>query len=430
MAENCEYIGECYCCFMINITRQVLACRVCHETTLDLIINFGNLSLTGVFLEDGREAKKEPLILCRCKSCGLVQLGHNYSQIDLYGDSYGYESHLNRTMVEHLQQTARILEEKYLAEIKNPIVVDIASNDGTLLSGYFHDSITKIGIDPLLDVVSDYYPLGTVKIRDFFSSSVYWKFESNPSNLVTSLSVLYDLDDPVAFARSVNEILVDQGIWYFEQSYLPLMIEATSYDTICHEHVLYLSLHDIQRILDLSGFKILEASINRTNGGSVAVTAIKTNSDVPLTPFVINLLDSEVKNGVFDGTAIQTFAESYFQHSIELRRIITEFKLLGADIIGFGASTKGNVLLQTAGLDFGDIRAIGDVNPRKFGKQTPGSSIPIVSEKELIETAGENTVALVLPWHFREGLVKSLEAYLSKGGKLVFPLPRIEVISS
>ena len=415
---------------MIDKTRQVLACRICNEQKLESIIDFGDLALTGVFLEVGREVKKEPLVLCRCKKCGLVQLGHNYSEKDLYGKSYGYESHLNSVMVKHLQQTARMLEMKYLVDTRHLIVVDIASNDGTLLSGYTNTSMLKIGIDPLLDVVSDFYPSGAVKINSFFSSEEYWRSQSSPSNLVTSLSVLYDLDNPIAFAQSINEILVDEGIWYFEQSYLPLMIKSTSYDTICHEHLLYLSLHDVRRILDQSGFSILEGSVNPTNGGSIAITAIKTNKNLPLPQFVIDLLNSEVESGIVSGAAVQTFAQNYLQHMAELSMLLAKFKLQGADVIGFGASTKGNVLLQINGLDSRDIRAIGDVNPRKFGKQTPGSGIPIVSEKELIDAAGEKTVALVLPWHFREGLVTSLEVYLSKGGKLIFPLPNIEVVSS
>lgn len=414
---------------MTKVATQVSTCRVCQSFALSVIIDFGELALTGVFLEDGGKVQQEPLVLCRCEDCGLIQLGHNYSQLELYGDSYGYESHLNETMVNHLQQKARILEKKYLAHLTNPIVVDIASNDGTLLSGYENSLITKIGIDPLLDIVSNCYPAETIKIGEFFSSSVYWSHSAGPSNLVTSLSVLYDLDDPVSFAKQVNEILVEGGIWHFEQSYLPLMIDATSYDTICHEHLLYLSMHDIQRILDLSGFRILDASINGINGGSVAVTAIKTTKAVSPNPFVEFLLSSEIDNGIVDGTKISKFAIDYLKHSLDLNRLVTQFKHAGADVIGFGASTKGNVLLQSAGLNFKLIRAIGDINTRKFGKQTPGSLIPIVSESELIDAAGDFTVAIVLPWHFREGIINSLEDYLSKGGKLLFPLPRIEVVS-
>ena len=429
MPENLNRAWECYSFSMSKIATKVLLCRVCGGSSLNVVVDFGELSLTGVFLEDGNEVQREPLVLCRCGDCGLVQLCHNYSQLALYGDSYGYESHLNKSMVSHLQQKARVLEKKYLAGITNPKVVDIASNDGTLLSGYLNSAITKIGIDPLLNIVSNCYPAEAIKIGEFFSSSVYWDHLAGPSNLVTSLSVLYDLNDPVSFAKQVNEILIEDGIWHFEQSYLPLMIEATSYDTICHEHLLYLSMHDIQRILDISGFRILDASINGINGGSVAVTAIKTNRAVPPTPFVDFLLSSEIENGIVDGTRIASFAINYLKHASALNNLINKYKLSGADIIGFGASTKGNVLLQTAGLNFEDIRAIGDINTRKFGKQTPGSCIPIVSEKELIDAAGDSTVAIVLPWHFREGFINSLETFLSKGGKLIFPLPRIEVVS-
>ena len=414
---------------MSKIATKVLKCRVCAGSSLDIVIDFGELSLTGVFLEEGDQVQKEPLVLCRCSDCGLVQLGHNYSQLALYGDTYGYESHLNQSMVNHLQQKARVLENKYLAGIINPKVVDIASNDGTLLSGYVNRAITKIGVDPLLDIVSNYYPPDAIKIGEFFSSSVYWDYLAGPSHLVTSLSVLYDLDDPVSFAKQVSDILIEEGIWHFEQSYLPLMIDATSYDTICHEHLLYLSMHDIKRILDMAGFRILEASINGINGGSVAITAIKTKRTLPPTPFVDYLLSSEIENGITDGTKIASFANNCLKHASDLSKLVTQFRLSGADVIGFGASTKGNVLLQTAGLNFKDIRAIGDINTRKFGKQTPGSCIPIVSEIELIDAAGDLTVAIVLPWHFREGFINSLEAFLSKGGKIIFPLPRIEVVS-
>ena len=414
---------------MVGKTQKVSECRVCNKTGLETIIDFGDLALTGVFLQDGVQVNKEPLLLCRCKDCGLVQLGHNYSESDLYGDSYGYESHLNNTMVQHLQQTAKVLEMKHLKNIDNPIVVDIASNDGTLLSGYAEKSISKIGIDPLLDIVSDHYPPGAQKIRSFFSSKAYWRFQNNSANLVTSLSVLYDLNDPITFARGVNEILVEDGIWYFEQSYLPLMLETISYDTVCHEHLLYLSLHDIKRILEVSGFMILDASINSTNGGSIAITAVKTKKSFPLPQVVSELLASEIESGIVSGAFVRIFAQNYHQHMADLKSLLNKLKSEGADIIGFGASTKGNVLLQAIGVNASDIRAIGDINPRKFGKQTPGSGIPIVSEKELVESAGVSTVALVLPWHFREGLIKSLKVYLSKGGRLVFPLPVIEVVS-
>lgn len=409
---------------------QISNCRICRSPSIEKVIDFGVLSLTGVFLEDGKQSKKEPLVLSRCIACGLVQLDHSYADKDLYTHSYGYESHLNQAMVLHLRETAHLLEESYLRDTDSAVVVDIASNDGTLLSSYKSQKMTKIGIDPLIDVVSDFYPQDVKKIKSFFSPEEYWKCESSQADLVTSLSVLYDLDDPVSFAQGVNEILKDDGIWYFEQSYLPLMLEATSYDTICHEHLLYLSLHDILNILDKSGFKVFDVKLNSVNGGSIAVTAIKANRDLLRPQVVQEMLESEIQRGIVGGAALKEFALNCQIHTAQLKEQLSKYKSQGYDLIGFGASTKGNVLLQILNLDHNDVRAIGEVNPRKFGKETPGTCIPIVSEKELIATSGSATMALVLPWHFKESLVFSLQDYLKKGGKLIFPLPIIEVISA
>jgi hypothetical protein len=412
---------------LVEITHE---CRICGSAELKEIIDFGDLALTGVFLENGQEVPKAPLKLVLCNECGLVQLGHKYEQNALYGETYGYESHLNRSMVEHLQQKARVLEKKFLQSIEKPIVVDIASNDGTLLNGYISDAVIKIGIDPLIGVVANCYPEDAIQVSEFFSASAYMSLGIGPANLVTSLSVIYDLDRPVEFANQIYEILQDEGIWHFEQSYLPLMLETNSYDTICHEHLLYLSLTDIQRILKVANFQLLDASINSVNGGSIAVTAIKTNGVINPSPFVRYLLKAENETGITDGSRINSFSDKFRKHANALKSLITEYKELGFDVIGLGASTKGNVLLQAAGIDARLIRAIGEVNPRKFGKQTPGSSIPIVDESNLLSGATEKTLAIVLPWHFRENLLPKLEQYLSQGGQVLFPLPEIEMVSS
>jgi hypothetical protein len=410
------------------MTERITKCRICSATNLKEIIDFGNLALTGVFLEDGNNVKHAPVLLAMCTSCSLVQLMHNYPLENLYNESYGYESHLNPGMVAHLQQKARLLEDKYLIDLKEGIIVDIASNDGTLLSGYKNKNLVKVGIDPLIDFMNSYYPKNSIQINKFFSASEYWKHCSTGANLVTSLSVLYDLQDPINFARQINDILVDGGIWHFEQSYLPMMIQSNSYDTICHEHLLYLSLHDIRQILKQSGFELLDVSLNSTNGGSIAVTAIKSEKGFTETPFIQYLINLEIRSGICNGDAILDFAQNYKSHSAELKKLVFQYLESGFDVIGFGASTKGNVLLQTIGLNSSHIRALGEVNTRKFGKQTPGSCIPIVSEDELIQSASNKTIAIVLPWHFRETLVKSLEVFLANGGRLLFPLPNIEEV--
>ena len=415
---------------MTSIAVMTSECRICGSKRLQGVIDFGELALTGVFIENGLQVPRAPLHLKQCEDCRLVQLGHKYKQDALYGETYGYESHLNKSMVEHLQMKARVLEARFLQSIERPVVVDIASNDGTFLSGYLSNKIVKVGIDPLIGVVANCYPQDALQVAEFFSATVYKKTGVKPANLVTSLSVIYDLDEPVKFAKQVYEILEEEGIWHFEQSYLPLMLETNSYDTICHEHLLYLSLTDIERILTLANFQLVDASINSVNGGSIAVTAIKSAKKVARSPFVDYLLKQESETGITDGSRINSFSVEFLNHSLAIKLLITKYKNLGFDIIGLGASTKGNVLLQAAGIDSNLVRSIGEVNPRKFGKQTPGSAIPIVPENELLEQTSAKTIVLVLPWHFRENLLPKLEGYLSQGGKLLFPLPGIEMVSA
>ena len=272
------------------IETKTINCRICGGPNLYEVMDFGNLALTGVFQVHGDQVPTAPLCLCRCQDYGLVQLGHSYRQEYLYGETYGYESHLNASMVSHLQSKAKMLERKYLAGNSHPVVVDIASNDGTLLAGYTNPNSQLIGIDPLIHVVTDHYPVNAIKLQEFFSASSYFSINSEKADLVTSLSVLYDLDNPRKFAQDISEILNDNGIWHFEQSYLPTMVETLSYDTICHEHLLYLTLSDIQNLLTGTDMVIIDASLNSINGGSITVTAQKNSKKIK-SPFVDFLLD-------------------------------------------------------------------------------------------------------------------------------------------
>jgi hypothetical protein len=397
-----------------------------ENAKLESVIDFGDMALTGVFLQDGNEVTRAPMELCRCQACGLVQLRHSYSLDSLYGEWYGYESHLNPAMVLHLQTKAKILEDLW-GKDSEEVYVDIASNDGTLLAGYRSTTATLIGVDPLINVVSNFYPEQTVKVAEFFSATGYWTINSKPAQIVTSLSVLYDLESPAEFAKQISEILSVGGVWHFEQSYLPSMVSSNSYDTICHEHLLYLNLHDIIQILEYANLQIVDATLNDVNGGSIAVTAIKSNELVEKPPFVQYLLEKEISDGYLDGKALNGFSNSVRIHNGELKDLISNLKSKGFRVVGLGASTKGNVLLQSLDLSNIDIPYIGDINARKFGRQTPGTCIPIVDEFHVFADSNARTVVLVLPWHFRAGMISKAGQILSQGGKLLFPLPRIEL---
>jgi len=245
---------------------------------------------------------------------------------------------------------------------------------------------------------------------------------------VSSIAMFYDLEAPIEFARQVESILADNGIWHFEQSYMPSMLRLNSYDTVCHEHLEYYSLGVVKRILEQAGLRLVDVVMNAINGGSFAVTAAKaTNKSVRANQPVIDwLLEQEDRMGLHTPRPFRDFEERVFRHRDDLTRLIRTLTADGKKILGYGASTKGNVVLQFCGLTARDIPAIAEVNQEKFGCVTPGSHIPIISEAEA--RASNPDYYLVLPWHFKDGIVRREKEFLSRGGRMIFPFPEIEIV--
>jgi hypothetical protein len=408
------------------------SCRGCNSFTLVETLDLGILASAGRFVKKNQSVDEDRLCLASCSECGLTQLSSKISVSNLYVRGYGYESSLNSSMVAHLQNKARTLEDRYLKG-NDRIIVDIASNDGTLLSGYLNPTSKIIGIDPLISAFNDKYPTNATKIESFFTAKAYFEKVKKPADLVTSCSVLYDSDDPRNFVNDVAKILAPGGIWHSEQSYLPTMVSNLSYDTICHEHLLYLRLTDIKNWCADSKLDLISVEFNDINGGSFAFTAQKCypGEGVVKLPSQINqILENEISAG-FDHTlvALRDFETAVESHIRAFRMEIEKIKSKGFEIYGLGASTKGNILLQTIGLTSREIVAIGDVNPKKHGLFTPKTGIPIISEESMVLLAKEDAVFIVLPWHFKRSIVQSLKhKYPNRRFKLLFPLPAVEYI--
>jgi hypothetical protein len=369
-----------------------------------------------------------PLQLVWCPDSGLVQLAHNYSAEAMFGDNYGYRSGLNQSMVRHLQRTVAALE-SLVALNAGDVVVDIGSNDATTLKSYSRAGLQKIGVDPTGAKFRAFYSDDIALVPDFFSADAYRSAQPDrQARIVTSIAMFYDLPDPIAFARDVASILDDDGVWRLEQSYLPAMLAATSYDTICHEHLEYYSLAAVARIMESAGLKIIDVRQNDINGGSFAVTVAKReNRTFRVNCAVIDwMLEQEERMGLNTARPYQDFAERTMRHREDLRRLIHALNAQGQKVLGYGASTKGNVTLQYCGLTAAELPAIADVNPDKFGCVTPGSHIPIVSESEA--HAMQPDYFLVLPWHFRENILSREQQFLNRGGRFIFPFPKIEIV--
>jgi len=306
-------------------------------------------------------------------------------------------------------------------------VLDIGSNDATSLKAYTVSGLTRIGMDPTGAKFKPYYPHDIALVSDFFSANNFRAIAKNKAKIVTSIAMFYDLEDPIRFAREVAEVLTDDGIWHLEQSYMPSMLRLCSYDTICHEHLEYYSLAVLRRILDAADMKIISVQMNAVNGGSFAVTATNKSNNVRCNDAVVNwLLEQEERMGLSTPRPYRDFEERVYRHRADLTRLLRTLVADGQKVLGYGASTKGNVLLQFCGFTEKDIPAIAEVNADKFGAFTPGTLIPIVSEAEA--RAMQPDYFLVLPWHFKEGILAREQEFIAKGGKMIFPFPEIEII--
>lgn len=402
-------------------------CRISGSEHLISVVNLGVQELTGVFPKSVEESVTTgPLEVVWCPDSGLLQLAHTFDASEMYGENYGYRSGLNGSMVRHLSQKIRELE-RFIDLKAGDVVLDIGSNDATTLKSYQAKNLLRVGIDPTGGKFRKYYSDDIKLVADFFSRESYLSVTSKRAKIITSIAMFYDLEDPVGFAKQINEVLDDQGIWHFEQSYMPTMLRMSSYDTICHEHVEYYSLGVIKFILERADMKIIDVKMNGINGGSFAVTAAKRPSTFKPNQAVINwMLGQEDRMGLNTPKPYRDFEERVYRHRADLQRLIRDLVDDGKTVAGYGASTKGNVLLQFCGLTSKEIPYIAEVNPDKFGSYTPGSRIPIVSEDEAKKQNPD--YFLVLPWHFKENIMQREQEYLARGGKFIFPLPEIEIV--
>jgi NDP-4-keto-2,6-dideoxyhexose 3-C-methyltransferase len=394
-------------------------------TAFETVLDLGEQYLTGVFpkTKESQTLSKGPLHLVRCcetDGCGLVQLSSSFDPSEMYGDNYGYRSGLNPSMVRHLKSRAdKITRRISLAD--SDVVMDIGSNDGTTL-GFYSGHLTRVGIDPTAQKFRHFYPSDCLVAAEFFTADLALSITNGrQAKVISAFSMMYDLEQPVDFVKQVARVLDADGIFVFEQSYLPLMLERTAFDTICHEHLEYYAMRQIDWILRAAGLEAIDVELNDVNGGSFAVTAAHDSRFMP-SEKVAELRRSEERLWSDPRTPLGKFSKQSREAIRALQEFVTAQRAKGNRIAGLGASTKGNVLLQAAELGPEYISVIGDVNPDKEGRVTPGSWIPIVSEADAL--AGNFDYYLVLPWHFKEFF---LQSPVFTGRRLVFPLPKLAV---
>ena len=414
--------------------RKRNTCRVCGSSSLKKVIDLGPQYLQGSFIKPGKEMpslRKIDCTLVRCNpeedenACGLLQMEHSVPPEILYA-AYWYRSGTNDTMRNHLKNIVESVVDT-VGSAKHPSVLDIGCNDGTLL-GYYPKNFIKYGCDPS-DVAQEVKEATVV--QDIFpSEELFSMLEGKKLDVITSIAMFYDLEDPVEFVRGIKRFLSSGGVWVFEMSYMPRMLELDSYDTICHEHLEFYSLAVLEKILSMGGMKIFKISFNEINGGSIRCYAThKENSkhDSKENDALLN----EIRHKEFDLELDTDKPYHAFQKRIEklkdeLHDLLVKFKKKKKVVHIYGASTKGNTILQWCNIDNSLVEYAAERNPDKYGARTLGTDIPIISEKE--SRAMNPDYYLVLPWHFKdEFLVREKEA-LEKGTGFIFPVPVIDIL--
>ena len=408
-------------------------CRVCGSASLTRVIGLGEQFLQGAFVKDGLPLppqRRIPLTLVRCdptrdeNACGLLQMEHSVPPEVLYS-SYWYRSGTNHTMREHLRGIAG--EAAAMVGDGARTVLDIGCNDGTLLNCY-PASYKKFGVDPS-DVAQSTGP-DIHLVRDIFpSAELGAALAGRQCDIVTSIAMFYDLEDPIGFARAVRDILAPEGVWVLEMSYMPTMLEMNSYDTICHEHLEYYSLALLERIMRAAGLKVFSVSLNSINGGSIRCFVTHETNFRQRGPEHAAQLRT-LRRQEFDleldtDKPYRNFQSRIDRHRDELSALLKKLKGEGKQIHIYGASTKGNTILQWCGIDKSIITVAAERNPDKYGARTLGTDIPIVSEAE--SRAMRPDYYLVLPWHFKEEFLQREADSLRQGIKFIFPLPNIEI---
>jgi len=410
----------------------MLNCRNCRSKSLIKVIFIGKQVVSSIFPKKiKKNSKKYSLDLYECKKCKLVQLGKSIPLGNMYGETYGYRTSLSKLMVNHIHN--KYLKLKKILKLKNNSnILDIGSSDSTFLNFFSNERkrYNCYGIDPSAKKYIKYYRKDVNLIIDYFSAKAVNKKliqlgkRENKFKLISSFAMFYDIDDPNGFCKDISSLLEKDGIWILEMSYFPMLLSNLTYDQICHEHVTYYTLSVFKKIVEKNGLKIIDFSFNVINGGSIEIICAKKNSKVKVQ-----------KNKIYNQLLIEKkiSAKDYKKFNLRVDNIKKTTNLLLENIfkakqkiIGYGASTKGNIVLNHCNIKSKQIKYICDENPEKYGRYTPGANIKIISKKNMRNIKPD--YLLVLVWSFKTEVIKQELNYIKKGGKLIFHLPFLHIV--
>ncbi len=416
------------------VVRQ--SCRLCGSRSLTPIVDLGAQVLASAFAtetnRDRLPTRKVPLELVRCnpqldeRACGLVQLRHSFPP-DLMYSEYWYLSGVNQTMCDALAQIAARTSD-FVELAPGDVVVDIGCNDGTLLNSYQVPGLDRVGFDPAQNLagMKDAF----LRVPTYFNASSYRAVRgAKQAKVVTSIAMFYDLEDPNQFTAEVADILDDKGVWILQMADLPNMLRFNMFDNICHEHLCYYHLAPLETLFHRHGLKLVDVEMNFVNGSSYRLYIRKIGGPPPTKAAadrIAKLRFDEFNLALDTDAPYEAFKRNIERNKHDLLFFLNQAKQQKKTVFVYGASTKGNVLLQYCGIDTSLVPFAADRNPRKWGASTLGSNIPIISEEDA--RAKQPDYFLVLPYHFMDEMLVRERAFTDRGGKFIVPVPSVKLV--
>ncbi len=413
---------------------RVEACRACGNRALVGVIDIGRQYLSSIFPSDlsyRRELAPLPLELVLCdrdgdaSRCGLVQLAHRFDLSAMY-EAYPYTSATNSSMKAILQDVAA--SGRAVVDLRpGDVVLDIGGNDGTLLSFFANAGWSLVNIDAAQNITPLVESPEYTHVRGFFSRDTYSAATAKPARLIFSVAMFYHLGDPVRFVEDVAACLASDGVAIMQMAYLPAMLRTNMYDNIVHEHAGYYAAHQMKWIFERAGLRIFDVALNEVYGGSFRVFAChRSCTRCPETARYRRLLAAETRAGLFDATTYRAFMQRIDRTRTDLAELCDRARARGEPIWVYGASTKGNTILQFCGLTARELEAAADANPFKLGKYMIGSDVPIRDEASM--RAARPRYLLALPYSFVQGFLEREAALVAAGTEFVVPLPEVRVL--
>jgi NDP-4-keto-2,6-dideoxyhexose 3-C-methyltransferase len=403
-------------------TKKINSCRLCNSKSLTSIYSFGSLYISNFVKKNLiKKSKKAPLNLLHCSNCDLYQLQHTAPQELLYKGFYWYKSGVTQTMKEGLHNI--YLESKKFSKLKkNDVVLDIGANDGTMLKYFKNAGYKTIGCEPAKNLKNELKKNCNFLLSDFWNfknfSKLKKKYSFKKPKLITAIGMFYDLDNPSIFIKDIYKSLSDDGVFVAQLMCLKSMLEKNDLGNICHEHLEFYSYKSLIYLFETNGFKIVKLEENNINAGSYRIFCTKKLKKEKSIKVKENTTIKRVKKFINDVNLSRDKTYNFIKNEVGK----------GKKIIVYGASTKGNTILQYFNLDNKLIEFAAERSPSKYGKYTVGTGIKIIPEK--IARKMNPDYFLVLPWAFLREFKKREKDWLNKGGKFIVPFPKFRLISS